>query len=128
MKAHTATALTLLFGVSLGAVATEAIHAAATPPVYAITEVSVTNLDAYMKEYVPLAQAAIKAAGGRLIAASLHNVSLDGVPPAARVAINQFDSLQQVQAWRNSSQFKDARKIGDKYATFRSYAVEGVPQ
>jgi hypothetical protein len=44
------------------------------------------------------------------------------------VAINQFESLDAVQMWRSSDQFKEARKIGDKYAKFRAFAVEGLPQ
>jgi heme-degrading monooxygenase HmoA len=44
------------------------------------------------------------------------------------VAINQSDSLDAVQVWRNSDEFKDARKIGDKYAKFRAFAIEGLAQ
>jgi uncharacterized protein (DUF1330 family) len=37
-----------------------------------------------------------------------------------------FDSLDQLMAWRNSPQYKENRKISDKYATVEAYAVEGV--
>jgi uncharacterized protein (DUF1330 family) len=37
-----------------------------------------------------------------------------------------FDSLDQLMAWRNSPQYKEDRKISDKYATVEAYAVEGV--
>jgi len=33
-----------------------------------------------------------------------------------------------MNAWRNGADYKEARKIGDKYATYRSFAVEGAPQ
>jgi uncharacterized protein (DUF1330 family) len=52
----------------------------------------------------------------------------EGPSPGTRVAINAFDSLAAVQAWRNSDQFKEARKVDDKYAKFRAFAVEGLPQ
>jgi heme-degrading monooxygenase HmoA len=39
--------------------------------------------------------------------------------------IMQWDSLDQIKAWRDSAQYKEDRKIGDKYATFRIFAVEG---
>jgi uncharacterized protein (DUF1330 family) len=39
-----------------------------------------------------------------------------------------FDSLEKIQAWRDSQAFKDDRKIGDKYAKFRAYAIDGIPQ
>ena len=48
--------------------------------------------------------------------------------PASPVAINRFDSIDAAQAWRNSDQYKEARKVGDKYAKFRAFAVEGLPQ
>jgi heme-degrading monooxygenase HmoA len=46
--------------------------------------------------------------------------SLKGAPAANRVSIQQWDSLEKLQAWRNSAEFKKAREIGDKYAKFRS--------
>jgi uncharacterized protein (DUF1330 family) len=39
-----------------------------------------------------------------------------------------FASLEKAQAAFNSSAFKEAKKVGDKYANFRVYAVEGVSQ
>ncbi len=103
------------------------LHAQGKPPVYLVTEIDVTNVDAYVKEYAPLVAASIKKAGGKLVAASLKVSQIEGTPPK-RVAIQVWDSLDQIQAWRNGADYKDARKIGDKYATFRSYAVEGMPQ
>jgi uncharacterized protein (DUF1330 family) len=54
--------------------------------------------------------------------------SLEGAPQTSRVTINAFDSLEKAQAWRTAAEYTAARKIGDKYATFRAYVVEGVPQ
>ncbi len=128
MKTRSAAALALLAGAAIGAIAVRGLHAAANPPAYVVTEVDVTNLDAYLKDYVPLAQASIKASGGRLIAAGQNIVTLEGPSPGTRVAINQFDSLKAAQAWRTSAPYKEARKIGDKYAKFRAFAIEGLPQ
>lgn len=128
MKTRFSTVLALLAGSAIGAVAVQGIHAAGGPPAYLVTEIGVSDLDAYQKEYVPVVQASIKAAGGRLIAGGQNILVFEGPSPGARVAINRFDSLDAVQAWRNSDQYKEARKIGDKYAKFRSFAVEGLPQ
>jgi uncharacterized protein (DUF1330 family) len=128
MKTGSATALALLAGFAIGGIAVQGLHAAGRAPVYVVTEIGISDLDAYQKEYLPLAQASIKAAGGHLIAAGQNIVVLEGPPPGTRVAINQFDSLDAVQAWRNSDQFKESRKIGDKYAKFRAFAIEGLPQ
>jgi uncharacterized protein (DUF1330 family) len=47
-----------------------------------------------------------------------------GTPPK-RVAIQAWDSLEALNKWYNSADYQDALKIGEKYATFRRYAVEG---
>jgi hypothetical protein len=33
--------------------------------------------------------------------------------------------MDKLKAWSDSSNQKDMRKVGDKYATFRSFAIEG---
>jgi uncharacterized protein (DUF1330 family) len=128
MKTHTSSVLSLLAGFATGAVAIQGLHAASNAPTYVVTEVGISDLDAYQKEYLPLAQASIKASGGHLIAAGQHIVLFEGPSPGTRVAINAFDSLDAAQAWRNSDSFKEARKVGDKYAKFRAFAIEGLAQ
>src|ERR1700689_2815221 len=128
MATRSHTTLALLAGFAIGAGAVQALHAAGNAPVYVITEVGISDLDRYQKEYLPLAQASIKASGGRLVAAGQNILVFEGPSPGTRVAINAFDSLDAAQAWRNSDQFKEARKVGNKYAKFRSFAVEGLPQ
>jgi uncharacterized protein (DUF1330 family) len=94
-----------------------------------VTEVDISgDLAVYQTEYLPLAQASIKAAGGHLIAAGQNITVFEGPSPGTRVAINAFDSVDAAQAWRNSDAFKAARKVGEKYAKFRAFAVEGLPQ
>jgi uncharacterized protein (DUF1330 family) len=34
--------------------------------------------------------------------------------------------MDKVKAWRNSPEYLENRKIGEKYATFRTFAIEGV--
>jgi uncharacterized protein (DUF1330 family) len=121
-------ALAVIVGFALGAVAVQGLHAQAKPPVYYIAEVDVTDLDGYMKEYAPKAAASAKAFGGRSLAAGQEVTAIEGVAPKRRVVIVLWDSLEQLQAWRNSAQYKEDRKIGDKYATVRACAVEGLPQ
>jgi uncharacterized protein (DUF1330 family) len=128
MKTRYSSALTLVAGVAIGAVAVQGLHAQSAPSAYTVTEVDIANLDAYQKEYVPLVRASITATGGRLIASGQNIVSLDGDPPKTRITITQFDSLEKVRAWRASAQYREARKIGDNYAKFRSVAFEALPQ
>jgi len=128
MKTRYRMAVAVLTGIGIGAAAVHGLHAQAKPPIYYIAEIDVTNLDAYVKEYAPIAQAGIKKAGGRLLAAGQNVIALEGQPPKPRVAVQVWDSMEKIQAWRNSAEFKEARKIGDKYAKFRAFTVEGLPQ
>lgn len=128
MKTRYVLALAVVVGFGLGAVAVQGLHAQAKPPIYYIAEMDVTNVDAYTKEYAPKAQALIKASGGRLLAAGQKVTALEGAPPKPRVAVQVWDSMEKIQAWRDSAEFKENRKIGEKYATFRAFTVEDLPQ
>ena len=115
-------------GFAAGAVTIDQLYAQAKPPVFYVAEIDMKNPEAYQKEYAPKAQAVIKKHGGKLLAAGQNVTSFEGAPPKARVAIQQWESMEKIQAWRNSAEYKEVRKIGDKYATFRSFAVAGLPQ
>jgi uncharacterized protein (DUF1330 family) len=115
-------------GFAAGAVTIEQLHAQAKPPVFYVAEIDMKNAEAYQKEYAPKAQAIIKKHGGKLLAAGQNITAFDGAPPKSRVAIQQWESMEKIQAWRSSAEYKEVRKIGDKYATFRSFAIVGMPQ
>ena len=117
----------MLAGVGLGAATVEGLHAQAKPPVYFVAENELTDPDGYRKEYLPLAQAAIKAHGGRYLAAG-DAKSYAGEPPKGRVVILVWDSVEQLEGWFNSPEYRKARAIGEKYAKYRNYAIPGVTQ
>ena len=134
MKSFSSVGIALLAGVALGASSMGVLQAQSKGPVYLVTEISVSNPDAYGKEYAPKAQASIKAAGGKQIAiggaggaGASKVIAVEGEPPK-RAVLQIWDSLEKMQAWRNGADYKEARMIGDKYATFRSYVVEGMQQ
>jgi uncharacterized protein (DUF1330 family) len=126
MKTQYTVAFAMFAGFGLGAVAVQGLHAQAKPPVYQITEITPTNMETYVKDYVPRAQAAIKAAGGRLIAGGAAT-AVDGDAPKPRVAVTAWDSAEKFQAYRNSAAFKELLPTRDKLAKFRSFTVEGLP-
>ena len=128
MKTYYTVGLSMLAGIAVGAVAVQTLHAQATPPTYRISEIQITDVDAYTKEFAPKAQAALKGAGGRFLAAGQKVYALEGEPPKTRVTIQVWDSLEKMKAGYDSAEYKEARKIGDKYAKFRAFAVEGLPQ
>ncbi len=95
--------LAMLAGAAIGAAAVNGLHAQAKPPLYLVSEIDVTNPEAYGKEYAPKAQ-------------------------AKRTTVQVWDSMEQYQAYRSLPAFKEARQIGEKYAKFHTFAVEGVSQ
>jgi len=133
MRSDHKIAVAVTAGVAIGALAVQGLHAQAKPPVYFVAEIDVTNPDAYAKEYAPKAQAIIKAAGGRFLAiggsaATTGTVTaFDGDAPK-RVVVQVWDSMEKIRAWRANPEYVEIRKVGEKYAKFRSFAVDGVQE
>ncbi len=126
--------LAMLAGAALGAAGVQGLHAQTKPPIYYVAEIDVSNPDAYATEYAPKAQALIKSHGGRQLAiggaagaGAAKLTAFDGEPPK-RAVVQVWDNMEKLQAWRDDPQYKAAREIGNKYAKFRSYAIEGLPQ
>ena len=117
----------LFVGAVLGAAATHELQAQIKPPVYVVTEIAVRNIPGYVNEHAPRAQESIKKAGGKILAASLNVTQLEG-PAPSRVVIQVWDSPEQIAAWAHGPDYNEIRKIGERYAIFRSFAVEGLPR
>ena len=81
---------------------------------------------AYGKDFAPLIAKTIQDAGGKFLVRSGMTIAMHGAPPAPRVVVVQFESLDKAQAWANSPDAKAAFAIGEKYATLHDYVVEGV--
>ncbi len=123
----------MLASAALGGLAVEELRAQAKPPVYFIGEIDVTNPEGYAKEYLPKAREIIKAHGGRLVAAGgaagtgPQVIAIDGEAPK-RVVVYMYPSVDAVRAWRNDPEYEQVRKVGEKYATYRTFAIEGLSQ
>jgi len=128
MKRLFTPALTLLAGIAIGAVAVHSLHAQAKPPGYYIAEITVKDQDAYGKEFVPPATKSLQDQGGKFVIRGGKTIAAQGAAPAPRVVVIQFESLDKAQAWWDSPAQKAAQAIGDKYASFRSFLVEGLAQ
>jgi uncharacterized protein (DUF1330 family) len=118
--------VSMVAGAALGAAAVQGLHAQAKPPVYQVTEIEPMNMETYVKDYVPRAQAVIKAAGGRIVAGG-NATTVEGAPAKPRVAISAWDSMEKFQAYRNSAAFKELMPVREKLAKFRAFTVEGQP-
>ena len=127
MKTQYAIALALLAGFGLGAVAVQGLRAEAKPPAYYISEIVVRDLDPYLKDYLPMVKASVKAFGGRSLAGG-DKIIADRRRPAKASRRACPCSTASTSSWPGGilDQYKEDRKISDKYATVEAYAVEGV--
>ena len=96
------------------------------PVAYVISEIEVINPDAYTKEYVPLANKALAESGQKRLASGGATAALAGEPPASRIVLSVFESMDAAKAAYTSPAYLEARKIGDKYGRLRIFAVEGL--
>ena len=80
--------------------------------------------DGYKKDFLPVIVPIIQAEGGEYFTAGGQTVSFIGAPPPNRVVIVQYESLDKAQEWLGKA--KDTVSIGQKYAYFTIYAVEGA--
>ena len=85
----------------------------------------------YAEAYLPRARKIIKAHGGRLVAAAgaaatgSQVVAIDGEAPK-RVVIYAYPSMEALQAWRNDPEYVQVRRVGETYAKYHTFAVEGA--
>jgi len=114
-----------------GALGTEALHGQARPPAYLIGQIDVRDPEGYAKDYLPKAREIIKSHGGRLVAAAgaaatgSQVVAIDGSAPK-RVVIYEYPSMEALKAWRNDPAYVQVRHVGEKFATYNTFAVEAV--
>lgn len=133
MMTNSKIALAVVSGAALGAAAMHELHAQAKPPVYFIAEVDVSNPDAYAKEFALKSRDITKSHGGHFLAiggsggAGGKVTAFDGEAPKRAVVI-QFDNMDKIETWQNDPEYKELLKTGKKYATFRAFAVDGLPQ
>lgn len=128
MNIHLKLALAVLAGAGLGAIGMDRLRAQTRPPAYVISEIEVTNADAYAREYVPLANRALADSGQKRLVSGGKAVALAGPPPASRIVLSVFKNIEEAQAAYSSPAYLEARKIGDQYGKLRIFAVEGLPQ
>jgi uncharacterized protein (DUF1330 family) len=126
MKILIVASASLLVGLTVGGFMVQRLNAQTKPPVYFVVENEISDVQSYLRDYAPRARDMIKANGGRYLAAG-DATTFVGEPPKSRVAIFVFDDLAQIQTWLNSPEYREVKKVGDKYAKFRNYAVPGVP-
>jgi uncharacterized protein (DUF1330 family) len=128
MKTNSKAFIALVAGAVIGGTSIQWLHAQAGPPVYVIEEIEVTNADSYLREYAVKSTSVVnRYSGSRLVIGNGKITPIEGEPPKSRVVILRWETMDKMQAWLTSPENKEVRTIGDKYAKFRIYAVEGLP-
>jgi uncharacterized protein (DUF1330 family) len=118
--------LAVAVGAAMGAAAVQGLHAQAKPKAYTVSELETIDAAA-QAVYVPHIQAAQKAAGARNFnTAGGRTVAMIGTAPK-RVAIVEWDSLEQAEAFYKSKAWNDLAAERDKAVKqVRRYSVEAL--
>jgi uncharacterized protein (DUF1330 family) len=123
-KIGTAIIASFVFGVCAAGI----LKAQSKPAGFLFVEIDVKDKDGYAKDFLPKAQANIKAFGGKYIAGGFDKaILLSGSPIPNRVLIFQYPDMDAIKAFNEKEQQLEA-DVGSKYATFRAVAVEGIEQ
>lgn len=125
MKTHVKLGLAMIAGFGLGAVAVHELHAQASPPAYVVSEIDVVDESGYSSDYLPLVKKALANSGEKRIVSGGNTLAIAGDPPKARVIVSVYESMDKAQAVFTSQAYQDAQTVGEKYAKFRTFAVEG---
>ena len=124
MKTRYTVALAMLAGAMLGGVATHNLHAQSKLQAYQVIEVNVKDPDLY-KQYAEKAMPLQLQYSARFIARGGRVDSFAGeVPKRAVIAV--YDSLEKVQALRDSPEYEALVPLRDKAADYHSFIVEGA--
>ncbi|MGA8494460.1 MAG: DUF1330 domain-containing protein [Xanthobacteraceae bacterium] len=126
MKTRMTVALSMLAGATLGVAVIQGLHAQAKPKAYTVIEVEVID-EAALKAHLPPVEAALAAAGGHYLNTGGGRIMSHLGDPPKRVAIIQWDSLDQAKAFYDSGVWKTFLPDRDKVVkTIRRYTVEAV--
>ncbi len=122
--------LYIVGGTAIGAAGGSALHAQGTAiaPAYYVAEVNVSDLDKYSNDYASHVAATLAPYGGRYLAAGGQTESIEGTPPASRVSVLEFPSMDKAEAWYHSPEYARIKPVRHATATTRSFIVEGRPQ
>jgi uncharacterized protein (DUF1330 family) len=94
-------------------------------PAYVIAQVEVTDMMKY-REYMKATPESIKRYGGKFIARGGTPVTLEGKAENRRVVILEFENTEKANAWYNSAEYQDAKKLREGAANASFVIVEGV--
>ena len=112
--------------VAIGATAIKRLDAHAPAPAYVITEIDVTDGEAF-RDYAPRVQLSFVPFGGRYLVRGGNTQSFAGEPPK-RVVVLVFDSMERARSWYASPEYEALKGLHDKAGKARIFAGEGLAQ
>jgi uncharacterized protein (DUF1330 family) len=127
MKTNYKVAIALVAGVAIGGSVIQGLHAQATPPTYAVVDISAITDPEGFNALGPKAGPAGAAFGAKYIMRTENITAADGTAPKRFVVI-AFDSLGKAKAWSASAAQKEVDAIRMKTTKSRVFYVEGMPQ
>ena len=94
-------------------------------PAFVITDVEITDASLY-GQFVEQVTSTVEAHGGKFVArgGALEVIQGDWTPK--RLAILEFDNLQQISAWLNSPEYTALDDIRTRSANINMVVVEGL--
>jgi uncharacterized protein (DUF1330 family) len=107
----------------LGAIGIHALQQ--TQKAYLLVQVDITNPQQY-GEYAKLSPAIIEKFGGHFLARGGRSATLEGPAAAARVVVIEFPSFERAQAFYDSPEYVEARKVRAGAARVQMVLVEGM--
>lgn len=94
-------------------------------PAYWIAMLDVSDPEKY-KGYTDRAPGAIKKYGGKMLSLGGNRVILEGDEPRSRVALIEFDSVEQAKACYDSPEYQEAIGHRKDVAEAQFFIVDGM--
>ena len=102
------------------------LHAAAVSPKgYVISEITVTDPDAY-KQYAAAVPPIVAKFGGKFLVRGGQTLAVEGEPPRGRIVVIEFDSLAAARSFEDSPDYQAVAPLRHKAASSRVFLVEGA--
>jgi uncharacterized protein (DUF1330 family) len=94
-------------------------------PAYIIVEIEITDPVGY-EQYKKQAAATVEQYGGKYIVRGGACHTLEGNWKPKRVVVLQFDNMERANAWLNSPEYVEPRKLRHRTAKTQMILVEGM--
>ncbi len=96
-------------------------------PAYLLVQADVRDWDAY-REYMRRTPRVIAKFGGRFIVRGGDRITLEGPASDTRIAILEFPTLADVEAFYRSPEYDEVKSFRDGAGDARFVALDGYPQ